>query len=171
VRGLDYYTRTLFEINANTGELGAQNTLVGGGRYDGMIKNLGGPQVPAIGFAMGLERILLAMSEKQRDRVAFCFIAPLGERARATALRLGRDLRAAGVVVDLDGRGNSLKSMLRRADASGARLCLVLGESELEREVVQLKDLAAHQQHEVPLVTVVSNVTALLHGSKAEAGP
>ncbi len=162
VRGLDYYTRTLFEVNASSGELGAQNTLVGGGRYDGMIRGLGGPDVPAIGFAMGLERILLAMSGQQPGARAFCFVAPLGDRARTAALKLARELRSAGVTVDLDGRGNSLKSMLRRADSAGARLCLVLGESELDQGVVQLKDLAAHEQRTVALTAIVAEVTAAL---------
>ncbi len=172
VRGLDYYTRTLFEINASTGELGAQNTLVGGGRYDGMIRSLGGPQVPAIGFAMGLERILLAMSGDVGQGADFCFLAPIGTRAQTVALKLARDLRSAGVTVDLDGRGNSLKSMLRRADSSGARLCLVLGESELDQGVVQLKDLAAHEQRNVELSSVVSAVTDALRttASGSEAG-
>jgi len=171
VRGLDYYSRTLFEINASTGELGAQNTLVGGGRYDGMIRSLGGPDVPAIGFAMGLERILLAMSDSTPQASRFCFLAPIGEQAQTAALKLARDLRSAGVTVDLDGRGNSLKSMLRRADATRARICLVLGESELEQGVVQLKDLAAHEQRNVPLAAVVAAVSeALRSASGSEVG-
>ncbi|MBX3181495.1 MAG: histidine--tRNA ligase [Polyangiaceae bacterium] len=143
VRGLDYYNRTLFELKATGGELGAQNTLCGGGRYDSMVKGLGGPEVPAIGFAIGLERILLTLGERALEAPPRVFVAPLGEAATARALRLGRELRQAGVHTDVDARGNSLKSMLRRASGLGARFVLVLGESELARGVVQLKDFGA----------------------------
>ncbi len=144
VRGLDYYTRTLFELKSSSGELGAQNTLCGGGRYDNMIQSLGGPDVPAIGFAMGLERILLALGESKPRQKSLVFVAPLGEAAIAQALVLGRDLRQVGILTEVDARGNSMKSMLRRANHLGARFVLVLGESELERGVVQLKDFGAH---------------------------
>lgn len=155
VRGLDYYTRTLFELRATSSDLGAQNTLVGGGRYDDMVAGLGGPKVPAIGFAAGIERLLIATGLSAKARPARCFVAPLGAAAQPRALMLARDLRAAGVHADTDGRGNSLKAMLRRADALGARLCLIVGEAELARGVVTLKDLAARTQEEVPLDAAV----------------
>jgi histidyl-tRNA synthetase len=158
VRGLDYYTRTAFEIRSRAAGLGAQNTLAGGGRYDAMIESLGGPKVPAIGFAMGLERILLAMPEAAVPRPAFCYLAPIGARAIELALVLARDLRARGARAELDARGNSLKSMLRRADAMGARLCVVIGEAELERQVVQLKDLGQHSQQELPVEAMIDHV-------------
>ena len=150
VRGLDYYTRTVFEIRSTAGELGAQNTLVGGGRYDGMVESLGGRSTPAIGFAMGLERLLLAMTADPVADEALCIIAPLGDVATTDSLVLARDLRALGARVEVDGRGNSLRSMLRRADSMGAHLCVVMGDSEVERGVLQLKDLANHSQDEVP---------------------
>jgi histidyl-tRNA synthetase len=158
VRGLDYYSRTAFEIRASSGSLGAQNTLAGGGRYDAMIESLGGPNVPAIGFAMGLERILLAMPEAAMPPARFCYLAPIGARAIELALVLARELRGRGIRAELDARGNSLKSMLRRAGALGARLCVVVGESELERQVVQLKDLEQHSQQELPTEAVVDHV-------------
>jgi histidyl-tRNA synthetase len=161
VRGLDYYTRTLFELKAAGGDLGAQNTLVGGGRYDAMIKTLGGPPVAAIGFAMGLERILLAMPNDTSASIPTCYVAPIGVPAQRAALRLARELRTAGVTVDLDGRGNSLRSMLRRADAVGARVCLVLGDSELQEGVVQVKDLAQHTQDRVSRGQVVESVSRI----------
>jgi len=169
VRGFDYYTRTLFEIRSQAGELGTQNALLGGGRYDGMIKSLGGPQVPAIGFAVGLERILLAAGEHERSPLPFCCIAPIGERAAHAGLRLARGLRERGVRVELDGRGGSLKSMLRRADSSGARLCIVVGDAELERGVVQLKDLALHAQHELPLDAAAEHVVERLRAVEPAA--
>ncbi|WP_437629497.1 histidine--tRNA ligase [Sorangium sp. So ce854] len=151
VRGLDYYTRTLFEVKATTGDLGAQSTLAGGGRYDNMIAGLGGPSVPAIGFAMGMERLLTLMPGEAARRRPACFLAPLGQVAADRALVLAKQLRALGVSVELDGRGGRLKAMLRRADALGARLCVILGDAEIERGVLQIKDLAAHVQEEIPL--------------------
>jgi histidyl-tRNA synthetase len=161
VRGLDYYTRTLFELKATGGDLGAQNTLVGGGRYDAMIETLGGPSVAAIGFAMGLERILLAMPDDPPTSVPTCYVAPIGSPAQREALLLASELRGSGVTVDLDGRGNSLRSMLRRADAVGARVCLVLGDSELQEGVVQVKDLEQHTQDRVSRSQVVERVVGI----------
>ena len=160
VRGLDYYTRTVFEFQSSMGGLGSQNTLIAGGRYDNMLKSLGGPQIPAIGCGMGLERILLALGEEPIARPAPCFIAPMGERATLSALQLARELRELGVVTVLDGRGNSMKSMLRRADGLGARVCLVIGETEVEQNQVQLKDLASHTQEQVARADAAARVVA-----------
>jgi len=162
VRGLDYYTRTMFELLSNQGELGAQNTLLGGGRYDGMVHELGGPKLPAVGFAIGLERLLLASPLPAPEPAPRCFIAPLGAAGLKLALGLARELRAAGIGTDLDGRGGSMKSMLRRADSLGARLCLVIGDSEAESGQVQVKDLASHSQELCPRADVVSAVTKVL---------
>jgi histidyl-tRNA synthetase len=162
VRGLDYYTRTLFEFRATESDLGSQNTLLGGGRYDGMIHGLGGPKVPAIGFAAGLERLLISTTLPATPRPPRGFIAPIGAAATDRALVLARDLRAAGLPVDVDGRGASLKAMLRRADFLGARLCLLLGEGELSRGVVTVKDLSARTQDEIPLDTVVQVIESRL---------
>lgn len=151
VRGLDYYTRTLFELKTSAGDLGAQNTLVGGGRYDDMIAGLGGPKVPAIGFAAGMERLLATMPEVAAARGPAVYLAPLVPAGVDRALVLARELRALGVGTEVDGRGARLKPMLRRADAVGARYCLLLGDGELERGVVTVKDLVAHAQDEIPL--------------------
>jgi histidyl-tRNA synthetase len=162
VRGLDYYTRTLFEIQGLAPELGSQNALLGGGRYDGMVEELGGPKVPAIGFAAGMERLLLAMGPSDRKPATACFIAPLGAKALDAALVLARELRGSGIAAEADTRGGSLKSLLRRADSLGARICLVLGDTELERGVVAVKDLAARSQEEVARPNVLERVTAIL---------
>lgn len=160
VRGLDYYSRTLFELQSDAGELGAQNTLVGGGRYDGLVKSLGGPDVPAIGFAMGLERILLAMGERTVERQPVVAVLPLGDACTRQGLRIAHQLRAAGHRVELDGRSNSLKSKLRRANSNGASLAVVLGEQELAQGLVQLKNLAAHTQLDVERERLVAAVAA-----------
>ncbi len=151
VRGLDYYTRTLFEVKTSMGDLGAQNTLAGGGRYDNMIEGLGGPKVPAIGFAMGIERVLSVAPLRARERGPVCWVAPMGDAAIDGALRFARDLRKLGVAAEVDGRGGKLKAMLRRAETAGARFCVIFGESELARGVCAVKDLAARTQDEVPL--------------------
>lgn len=109
---------------------------------------------------MGLERILLALGEAPVPLPAPCFIAPLGERAMLSALKLTRELREQGVVTVLDGRGNSMKSMLRRADGLGARVCVVIGESEVERDQVQIKDLTAHTQEPVARAEAVARIIA-----------
>jgi histidyl-tRNA synthetase len=162
VRGLDYYTRTLFEIQTSGAEIGSQNALLGGGRYDGMVKELGGPDTPAIGFALGLERVLLSLPVQAPRQTARCFVAPLGERAQIEALLIARELREAGIAAEPDTRGGSLKSLLRRADASGSRLCLVLGDNELERGLVTVKDLSARSQIEVARGELVARARELL---------
>lgn len=151
VRGLDYYTRTLFELKTTGGELGSQDALLGGGRYDGMVASLGGPKTPAIGFAMGLERILSLMAEQDPPAGPHCYLAPMGDPARAELLTLGMQLRELGIYCEVDGRGLSLKAMLRRANALGSRLCLLLGEDELKAGQLTVKDLDERQQDQVPL--------------------
>jgi histidyl-tRNA synthetase len=170
VRGLDYYTRTLFEIRSTEGELGSQNALLGGGRYDRMVEELGGPKIPAVGFAMGLERVLLAMPDRPAPSKPLCFIAPLGERAIAQALVIARELRRASVRVVPDTRGGALKSLLRRADSLGARLCLVLGDNELDGGVVAVKDLVLRTQTNVPREQLVAEVTQTLDRPASAAG-
>jgi histidyl-tRNA synthetase len=125
--------------------------------------------VPAIGFALGLERVLLALSPAPVAAPERVFVAPLGELAQVQALLVARELRAAGVPTDADTRGGSLKSLLRRADGTGARLCLVLGESELERGIVAVKDLKARTQVEVPRAELVAQVLALLESQPGSA--
>ncbi len=162
VRGLDYYTRTLFEFRGASEKLGAGDTLLGGGRYDGMIAELGGPSVPALGFAAGLERLLIASDLASDARGTDALIAPLGASSVEPALSLARDLRAAGIAVEVDGRGASVKAQLRRANALGCRLALLLGEAEIAASTVQVKDLAGHAQDSVPRADVVAAVRAKL---------
>lgn len=162
VRGLDYYTRTLFEIRGAKDKLGAGSTLVGGGRYDGMVKELGGPDVPAIGFAAGLERLIIASDVAVAPATVDALVAPVGDGAVDAALVMGRDLRAAGVRCEVDARGASVKSMLRRANALGARVAIVVGERELAEGAVDVKDLASHSQVRVNIDKLASAVTETL---------
>ncbi|MCB9603617.1 MAG: histidine--tRNA ligase [Sandaracinus sp.] len=158
VRGLDYYTRTLFEVKGLGGDLGAQNTLCGGGRYDGMIRELGGPDTPAIGFAMGLERLLLCLPEADAQPKLDVFLIVQKPELRLESARLARELREAGLRVDADLRGTSMKSQLRRADRSGARFAVVVGEAELAAGKVQLKDLHASTQEDVARDGLVARI-------------
>jgi histidyl-tRNA synthetase len=168
VRGLDYYTRTLFEIKGAHEKLGAGSTLVGGGRYDFLLADLGGPQVPAVGFAAGLERLLIASELEVPAAVVDAFVAPLGEAAIGAALVVARDLRRHGIRCEVDTRGTSLKSQLRRANTLGSRMVLILGDAELADDVVQVKDLEAHTQERMPraqaLRVVVDRLIAASRG-------
>ncbi|MBX3272536.1 MAG: histidine--tRNA ligase [Sandaracinaceae bacterium] len=149
VRGLDYYSRTLFEVVGHGGELGAQNTLCGGGRYDGLVEALGGAATPGLGFAIGLERLLLVMGAGETAPALDVFVVyrPGLEREASTLLKALRD---GGLRADADLRGGSLKSQFRRADKSGARLGLVIGPDEVERAAVTVKDLRGGEQETLP---------------------
>lgn len=160
VRGLDYYGRTLFEIKGAYDKLGAGSTLVGGGRYDGMVEELGGPKVPAIGFAAGLERLLIASDLQVPTSVVDVLIAPLGERAVDAALVLGRDLRRADVRCEVDTRNASIKAQLRRANSLGARFAIIVGDREIDEGIVELKDLANRTQERVARADVVPRILA-----------
>ncbi|MBI2834960.1 MAG: histidine--tRNA ligase [Acidobacteria bacterium] len=145
VRGLDYYTRTTFEILASS--LGAQNALLGGGRYDGLVKELGGPDRVGIGFAAGLERLVLAMPEDAGVPTPLVvFVAAMGDAARDVALVLVRDLRRAGFRAEIDYEGRSIKAQFKRADRLGATHVLVLGDAELADGTVTIKDMRTGQQ-------------------------
>jgi histidyl-tRNA synthetase len=170
VRGFDYYTRTLFELRAEGAELGAQSAVGGGGRYDRMVSELGGPDVPGIGFALGLERLLLAMPADTGLAGKWVFLAPMGDAATAEALTIARSLRGYGVAADVDGRKSSLKSMLRRANAMGATYCLVLGEAELAQGTVQVKDLAAHTQEDLSRTDVARILADRIRSSRQPGG-
>ena len=149
VRGLDYYTRTLFEVLGKGEALGAQNALLGGGRYDEMVKSFGGPDTPAIGFAVGLDRLLMAMPEVEPEAHVDVFVIAAQPTVRAEAALLGRELRDTGLRVESDLRGGSLKSQLRRADKMNARIAMILGESEVAAGAVQVKDLLEKTQQTV----------------------
>ena len=163
VRGLDYYTRTLFELKITSGELGAQDALLGGGRYDEMIGNLDRKKsVPAIGFAMGIERVLEVTARHAPKLGPACYFAPLSTEAIGPALVRAKALRAEGHWCEVDGRGLSLKAMLRRANALGARLALLLGTDELQANEVTVKDLGRHEQERVSMDALATAIRARL---------
>jgi len=141
VRGLDYYCRTSFEILAHG--LGSQNAVCGGGRYDGLVEQLGGPAVPGIGFAIGVERLVMLLQAQERhlSTAPDVFIAPLGEVAEGRAFSLARRLRQEGYRVELEGGGRGLKAQMRRADKLNARHVLILGENELTAGKGTVRDM------------------------------
>lgn len=150
VRGLDYYTRTTFEMVTTL--LGAQSAVAAGGRYDGLISQLGGPAIPGIGFAMGLERVALLVGDRDFTAVPDLFIATrggAGERERA--FQLLHELLTVGLRADLDYEGKSLKSQMRRADKSGARYSMVIGEDELSTGIISIKCMKDGSSQMIPL--------------------
>lgn len=155
VRGLDYYMRTTFEVI--TDRLGAQNAVGGGGRYNGLVRDLGGVEVAGIGFAIGMERLILLLQQDRRERLRRprVFLAPLGESARTRAFLLTQQLRGQGLEAEMDYEGRSLKSQMRRADKLGVRHVLILGDEELEKGEVQVRDMSDKSQIRVPLDTVI----------------
>jgi histidyl-tRNA synthetase len=162
VRGLDYYTRTLFEVKGRGGQLGAQDTICGGGRYDGLVADLGGPAAPAIGFAIGIERLLMVMDEADAAPDSDVFVVTASPALRDDALLALRDLRSAGLSADADLRGNSLKSQMRRADKSGARVAVIVGEDERARGAVLVRNLEDKSQTEISLGSLGDHVRRLL---------
>ncbi len=163
VRGLDYYTRTAFEWTAPT--LGAQNTVAAGGRYDRLVEDLGGKPRPGIGFALGVERLLSLCPEPPAARPDL-YAVFLGVEAEARMLPVLRALRAAGLSVDRGFEpGASLKAQLKRANRSGARFCLILGENELAAGVMLLKDMDGHSQREVPQAGAAEAIRAAVRGA------
>lgn len=161
VRGLDYYVRTTFELV--TDQLGSQNAVAAGGRYDGLVESLGGPALPGIGFAIGLERLVLMKGEQRiAPAVPQLFIAALGDAAADEAFVLMSRLQAAGVRIEMDYQGKSLKSQMRRANKLNAEYTLILGEDEISSGQVQLKKMDDGTQTTVALNSLTDLLTEKL---------
>jgi histidyl-tRNA synthetase len=156
VRGLDYYRHTAFEFV--TDRLGAQGTVLGGGRYDGLIEALGGPHTPAVGWAAGIERLAMLIDEPAAPTIDVA-VVPLGEAAEAAATGILADLRRAGVTADMAYRGN-MKRRMQKADAAGARFAIILGDDELARGEAAVKRLDTGEQHRVAIADLVGTVLA-----------
>ena len=158
VRGLDYYNRTAFEVvSAN---LGAQDSIAAGGRYDSLVKSLGGPATPGIGFAIGLERLVLLVKEKINHTSELdIFIIALGETALKAMLPILDRLRTQGIAADMDYAGNSRKSQMRQANRSGARLAITVGTDELEKQSAVVRDLHTQEEQNISLADLVTTLT------------
>jgi histidyl-tRNA synthetase len=157
VRGLDYYTHTVFEFV--TTDLGAQGTVLAGGRYDGLVEVMGGPAMPGVGWAAGIERLAMLIGEPPALARPIALV-PLGEAAERAALKLGEALRDAGLVVELTYSGN-LQRRMRRADRIGARAAVLIGDNELAQNAATLRDLDSGAQELVPLGDLPARLKAL----------
>jgi histidyl-tRNA synthetase len=165
VRGLDYYTRTTFEITAS--QLGAQDAICGGGRYDNLVQQLGGPDAPAVGFAAGLERLMLVAGERLKEKVTprqlDVYLVVLSEVARIPAVLCSQELRTAGYTVVLETLRRSAKAQFREANRSGARAAVILGEDEIKKDACVIKRMDTGEQQEVPLADIPAQLDAILH--------
>ena len=168
VRGLDYYTRTTFEIH--TGALGAQSAVAGGGRYDGLVEMLGGPSTPGIGFAIGFDRLaeIVALQQTDFTRRPQLFIAALGPKAQAAAFEWQTALGLAGIAVEMDYSDRSLKAQMRRADRLAAANVLILGENEMAAGEAMLRHMATGDQMPVGLAGIVDTLKRRLGPSKPD---
>lgn len=165
VRGLDYYTLTTFEVTSQ--HLGAQNAVGAGGRYDGLVEVIGGPQTPAVGFAVGIERISLMLPDSVvSPGSALVFVAAFGQQGLALGVQVLDRLRELGITTDTDYRATSLKNHLRQADRLGASFVVIIGDDEAGKGSVLLRNMATKEQEEVPVTAITEVVSARLksHG-------
>lgn len=173
VRGLDYYTRTVFEFVST--DIGAQGTVCGGGRYDGLVEELGGPKTPALGFGMGTGRLLMLLEsqgiELPSPESCDIYIAPMGEEASLKAVALATDLRAAGVGAQTDVVGRSLKAQMKFADKINAKYTMVLGDTEIAEGKAKLKDMSTGEECEMQLETLADDFMGfMVHRETAVLG-
>jgi len=160
VRGLDYYTRTTFEITSTA--LGAQDAICGGGRYDGLVETLGGKPTAGIGFAAGMERILLALGDKNSsEKTTQVYIVGLGDAVRTTVIKLAEDLRKNNIRTDFDVLRRSLKAQMREANKCGAQIAIIIGDQELELGKAEVKDLSSGEQSQVKINELVKHINSL----------
>ena len=163
VRGLDYYTKTVFEIISTEGQY--KGTVCGGGRYDCLLEQLGGPKMPGVGFGLGMERLLL-VAESFREIPApepvGVYLAAMGEAARGEGMRLVKALRDAGVKAEFDHVGRSFKAQFKYADKLGARFVAILGDDEVKTGVIKLKNMETGEEAATPLAEFVETVKAIL---------
>ena len=160
VRGLDYYTRTAYEISS--AQLGAQDALCGGGRYDLLVEELGGEATPAVGFAAGMERLLMVLEktgwQPTANKASLIFLAPLGEAAMLWATQTAAQLRQTGMTVEMDLLGRGLKAQLREANRQQARFAVIVGDNELQAQRAAVRDLTTSQQTEIPFTNLVADL-------------
>jgi histidyl-tRNA synthetase len=166
VRGLDYYCRTAFEIQ--TTQLGAQNAVAGGGRYDGLVETLGGPPTPAIGFAVGMDRLVELMLQRgmKTQSAPDILIAPLGDEAIQKAFEWSCDLSLAGIKTEADFTGKSLKALMKRADRIGAAYVMIAGDQELKDGSVVARNMKTKEQVSIPIDKIAAGIQQLIKSNK-----
>jgi len=157
VRGLDYYNRTVFEITHT--QLGSQDAIGAGGRYNNLVKELGGPDLGGIGFAFGIERLLLAKGQsKETPEKKLVYLITLGDAAKLSGIKLLNQLRKAGILADMDYLNKSLKGAMRAANDTGAKTVLILGGDELKKNTISLKNMSDSSQKEIPLQNLIEEL-------------
>lgn len=159
VRGLDYYSHTVFEIISDDPQLGTGSTVGGGGRYNGLVEELGGPQTPGVGFAFGMERLMIALGEDDAQEEGLdVYIMPLGDEAKDLAMQIIAMLRANGFTCDMDHCDRGLKGQFKSADRFHAHFSMIIGDEEVKKEVVNMKCNHSKEQEEVPLENIVAYI-------------
>jgi histidyl-tRNA synthetase len=162
VRGLDYYTYTVFEIVANIKDFGAANTICAGGRYNNLVSELEGPQTPAVGLAFGMERLILALQSEEKlpnvNKSSHIYFIALGDKARKETLKIMNDCRYNGLICDMDFNGGSLKSQFKKADKNNALFTVIMGDNELENKVVNIKNNETDTQETIDINSVYEYV-------------
>lgn len=170
VRGLDYYNHTAFEIMSDAPGFGSITTLAGGGRYNGLVEDLGGPSTPGIGFALSVERLLMALKaeniELPIDRSLDCYVVAIGEEAEYKSVQIVHQLRQAGIQADKDYLGKKFKAQFKAADRLKAKYVIILGENELKEQKVEVKDMATGAQESIALDGIVDKLTTKLKGGQ-----
>lgn len=163
VRGLDYYTNTAFEIMLDEPEFGAITTLTGGGRYEGLVEEFGGPKVSGIGFGLSIERVLMALEARglleENNRTLDVYVVAVGEKASDYAAVMLRELRQSGITADKDYLQRKMKAQFKAADRSGAKHVIVIGENELETGAANVKNMETGDQQQVPFEALVSELS------------
>lgn len=170
VRGLDYYTHTVFEVISESEKMGSQATVFGGGRYDHLVESLGGPSLSSVGFGMGIERLLVTLEaegiELTREKNLDVYGISLGSDANQLMMKLADQLRTEGISVEMDVANRSMKAQFKSADRSNAKLLLILGDQELEKGTIRLKNTLTQQQEEVELSQIISAIRKQLEDIK-----
>jgi len=159
VRGLDYYSRTTFEIISSS--LGAQDAICGGGRYDRLVETIGGKPTPGIGFAAGMERILMSINHGNSKESIKIYIVGLGEKVRPVVAKLTNDLRHNNLSSECDMLRRSMRAQMREANKLGAKYAIIIGDNELQQNRAQLKDLTSGNQETIDMDSIVSHITSL----------
>ncbi|MGI6748767.1 MAG: histidine--tRNA ligase [Anaerovoracaceae bacterium] len=164
VRGLDYYTKTAFEFVSD--KIGAQGTVCGGGRYDHLIEQIGGPPIPGVGFGLGMERLLLLMEASgtkipEPDNLDV-FIAVMGERAKRFGLKLMRDLRNQGIKTEMDSLGRNIKGQFKYADRLHSKYTIIIGDDELDQSIVSIKNMKTSEQKQIPISNIINTIKEII---------
>ncbi|GAE94126.1 histidyl-tRNA synthetase [Gracilibacillus boraciitolerans JCM 21714] len=166
VRGLDYYNHTAFEIMSDADGFGAITTLSGGGRYNGLVQDLGGPETPGIGFALSIERLLMALEAENVslpiDQQLDCYVVALGETANLKAAAITNDLRQAGIQVDKDYQGKKFKAQFKAADRLQAKFVIVLGDDELAHNQIAVKNMETGEQEAIAIDQLITHMQGIL---------